>query len=228
VARQIGYGADELAALPQGANMGLSCGNPAALAALQPGEVVLDLGAGGGFDVFIAGRKVGPAGRAIGVDMTPEMIALARQNAVKFALTTGLGNVEFRQGQIEHLPVEDGAVDVAISNCVINLSPDKPLVFREVYRVLRPGGRMIVSDIVLNRPMPPELNDDAKLFAACLAGALMREDYLQAIRAVGFPRVEVLSDNAYVRHQAGDDPITGGAAEVLAAIAASIIVLAVK
>jgi SAM-dependent methyltransferase len=208
--------------------LGLSCGNPLAFGRINRGDVVLDLGSGAGKDVFLAAQKVGQAGRAIGVDMTPEMLALARRNAEKFLATTGLANVEFRQGQIEDLPVEDASVDVAISNCVINLSPDKPLVFREVYRVLRPGGRMIVSDIVLNRPMPPELKDDAKLFAACLAGALMREDYLQAIRAAGFPRVEVLSDSAYVRHAAGDDPITGGAANVLAAIAASIIVLAVK
>ena len=208
--------------------LGLSCGNPLAFGHIAQGDVVLDLGSGAGKDVFLAAQKVGRQGRAIGVDMTPEMIALARQNAVKFALATGLGNVEFRQGQIEHLPVEDGAVDVAISNCVINLSPDKPQVFRDVYRVLRPGGRLIVSDIVLNRPLPPRFSEDADLYTSCIAGALLRDDYLQAIRDAGFAGVEVLSDHTYQAASAGDDPVTQGAADELAGAAASITVLAVK
>ena len=160
--KQIGYSAEELAALPEGANMGLSCGNPNALAALQPGEVVLDLGAGGGFDVFIASRKVGPTGRAIGVDMTPEMLAKARETWSTYRERTGLDNVEFRLGEIEHLPVADNSVDVVISNCVINLSPDKPQVWREISRVLKPGGRVAVSDLALLKPLPAEVLDHGR------------------------------------------------------------------
>jgi SAM-dependent methyltransferase len=152
--KQIGYTAEELAALPEGANMGLSCGNPTALASLAPGEVVLDLGAGGGFDAFIAGQKVGPTGRAIGVDMTHEMLVKARRNLATYRERSKLDNVEFRLGEIEHLPVADGSVDVVISNCVINLSPDKPQVWREIARVLKPGGRVAVSDLALLRPLP--------------------------------------------------------------------------
>jgi arsenite methyltransferase len=150
LAQHVGYSAEELAALPDGANLGLSCGNPNALAALQTGEVVLDLGAGGGFDVFIAGRKVGAGGRAIGVDMTPEMLAKARKNIASYRERAGFENVEFRLGEIEHLPIADASVDVVISNCVINLSPDKPQVWREIARVLKPGGRVAVS-IVFSR-----------------------------------------------------------------------------
>jgi arsenite methyltransferase len=210
------------------AELGLSCGNPLAFGHIREGDVVLDLGSGAGKDVFLAAQKVGRTGRAIGVDMTPEMIALARQNAVKFALTTGLGNVEFRPGEIEALPVEAGTVDVAISNCVINLSPDKPRVFREVHRVLKPGGRMLVSDIVLNRPMPEALKNDEDLLTGCIAGALRREEYLQAIREAGFAKVEVLSDVTYKPDNAGGDPVTGPSADSLAGLAASITVLAEK
>ena len=210
------------------AELGLSCGNPLAFGHINKGDVVLDLGSGAGKDVFLAAQKVGDAGRAIGVDMTPDMLALARRNAVTFFTTTGLANVEFREGTIESLPVKDASVDVVISNCVINLSPDKPRVFREVRRVLKPGGRMIVSDIVLNRPLPPRFKDDADLYAACIAGALPREDYLAAIRAAGFAKVEVLSDHTYQASNAGGDPVTEGVGDALAGVAASITVLAVK
>jgi len=210
------------------AELGLSCGDPVAFSHLKEGDVVLDLGSGAGKDVFLAAQKVGHAGKAIGVDMTGEMLDLARRNAVKFLAATGLANVEFRQGQIEQLPVEDESVDAVISNCVINLSPDKPRVFREVFRVLKPGARMIVSDIVLNRELSASARDDADLYAACIAGALLREDYLRAIRAAGFSRVEVLTDRTYQMADAEDDPVTGPAARELAGAAASITVLAVK
>ena len=210
--------------------LGLSCGNPLAFGYINRNDVVLDLGSGAGKDVFLAAQKVGDGGKAIGVDMTPEMLKLARKNAVKFFETTALANVEFRDGTIEHLPVEDASVDVVISNCVINLSPDKPQVFREVHRVLKPGGRMIISDIVLNAPLPPRLKDDAGLYAACIAGALQREDYLQAIRIAGFERIELLSDHVYCSYCSGqgEDPITAGAQDELSGLAASITVLAIR
>jgi SAM-dependent methyltransferase len=165
------------------------CGNPTALAELQPGEVVLDLGSGGGIDCFLAAKKVGPAGRVIGLDMTPDMIMLAQRNAKKVGAT----NVEFRYGEIEDIPLPDESVDAVISNCVINLSPDKDAVFREVYRVLRPGGRMSVSDIVLYGEIPAAIRDSLAAWASCLAGALDESDYLGKIRAAGFADVAVLS-----------------------------------
>ena len=173
LARDIGYSEDDLACLPEGANMGLSCGNPTALASLQEGEVVLDLGSGGGFDVFIAAGKVGPSGRAIGVDMTPEMLGKARQNAIAFHEQAGMTNVEFRLGEIEHLPIADNSIDVIISNCVINLSPDKPQVWREMYRVLKPGGRVAVSDIALRQPLPDALRKSVEALVGCVAGAVL-------------------------------------------------------
>src|SRR5271169_6000360 len=185
LARHVGYSAEELAALPAGANMGLSCGNPNALAFLQPGEVVLDLGSGGGFDVFIAGGKVGPAGRAIGVDMTAEMLAKARKNAESYRQTTGLNNVEFRLGEIEHLPVADASVDAIISNCVINLSPDKPQVWREMARVLKPGGRVAVSDMALLKPLPPEVLKLVEALVGCVAGATLVSDTGRMAREAG-------------------------------------------
>lgn len=180
LAKAVGYGEEELAGLPQGANMGLSCGNPTALASLKPGEVVVDLGSGGGFDVFVAGRKVGPAGRAIGIDMTPEMLARARANAETYIQAAGFDNVEFRLGEIENLPVGDEMADVVISNCVINLSPDKPRVYREIARILKPGGRLAVSDIVLKKPLPEAVRNDAEALVGCVAGALLVEE-LKAI-----------------------------------------------
>lgn len=183
----LGYSREELAAVPEGADLGLGCGNPTAFAELRPGETVLDLGSGPGLDCFLAARKVGPAGRVIGVDMTPEMLERARANAEKI----GAANVEFRRGEIEDLPVEDASVDVVISNCVINLSPDKPRVFREIARVLKPGGRMHVSDIVLNGELPPELKQLAAAYAACISGALQKADYLKAIADAGLAEVKV-------------------------------------
>jgi ubiquinone/menaquinone biosynthesis C-methylase UbiE len=208
------------------AELGLSCGNPLAFGHIREGDVVLDLGSGAGKDVFLAAEKVGDGGRVIGVDMTPEMLALARRNAVRFFETTGLANVEFREGKIEDLPVDDASVDMVISNCVINLSPDKPQVFREAHRVLKPGGRIIVSDIVLNRPLPESARNDADLYAACIAGALQRDEYLRAIRDAGFDEVEILSDRTYEASSACTDPVTGGVSEPLAGAAASITVLA--
>ena len=176
MAAQLGYDLDELEALPEGANLGLSCGNPTAIAALQPGEVVVDLGSGGGFDVFIAGRKVGPTGRAIGIDMTPAMLMKARKNAEAYRERTGLDNVEFRLGEIEYLPVPDNSVDVIISNCVINLSPDKPQVWREMARVLKPGGRVAVSDIALVQTLPEGVMEQVEALVGCVAGAVTVEE----------------------------------------------------
>lgn len=210
------------------ADLGLSCGNPLAFGHINKGDTVLDLGSGAGKDVFLAAQKIGHDGKAIGVDMTPEMLAMASKNAVKFFQTTGLANVEFREGKIENLPVDDASVDVAISNCVINLSTDKPRVFREIHRVLKSGGRLIVSDIVLNRPVPSQFKDDANLYASCIAGALLRDDYLKAIRDAGFTDVVTLSDKTYKPSNAGDDPFTSTVADALANVAASITILAVK
>jgi len=198
LARHIGYSPEELAALPAGANMGLSCGNPNALAALQPGEIVLDLGAGGGFDVFIAGRKVGPTGRAIGVDMTPEMLAKARRNIAAYRERTGLDNVEFRLGEIEHLPVADNAVDVVISNCVINLSPDKPQVWREIARVLKPGGRVAVSDLALLKPLPPAVAQSVEALIGCVAGAVLVSETERMAREAGLSDIRLEPKAAYV------------------------------
>jgi arsenite methyltransferase len=187
---EVGYTAADLAAIPEGANLGLGCGNPVALASLKAGETVLDLGSGGGIDCFLAARRVGPGGRVIGVDMTDEMIRLARENAKK----SGLTNVEFRRGEIERLPLEDGTVDAVISNCVINLSTDKERVFREVYRVLKPGGRMMVSDIVLEGELPAAVKDSVAAYTGCIGGALKKRDYLDAIAQAGFTAVEIVAE----------------------------------
>lgn len=194
----LGYASEEIQALPEGANMGLSCGNPTVLATLQPGEVVLDLGSGGGFDVFIAARRVGPTGRAIGVDMTPEMIAKARHNAETFRDRTGLNNVEFRLGEIEHLPVEDNSVDVVISNCVINLSPDKPQVWREIARVLKPGGRAAISDIALLRPLPESVTKMTEALIGCVAGAVALSDTTQMIQEAGLVIENVAAGSTFL------------------------------
>jgi arsenite methyltransferase len=190
---RVGYAQQEVDAVPEGANLGLGCGNPLALASLAQGEVVLDLGSGAGFDAFLASRRVGPTGRVIGVDMTPEMLERARGLALKH----GYANVEFRQGDIEQLPVDDASVDVIISNCVINLTTDKARTFREAFRVLRPGGRLMVSDLVLLKPLPVSIQMDMDAYAACVAGALLRDDYLAAIHAAGFSDVEVVGESHY-------------------------------
>jgi arsenite methyltransferase len=186
---RLGYGKTELASVPEEADLGLGCGNPTALAGLQSGETVLDLGSGGGIDCFLASRRVGPAGRVIGVDMTPQMIDRARAAAARGEF----GNVEFRLGEIENLPVADGSVDVVISNCVVNLSPDKPRVFREAFRTLKPGGRLMVSDIVLRGELPEPARKSVAMWAGCVAGAMQEQDYLEAIRAAGFSDVRVVS-----------------------------------
>ncbi len=189
----VGYSAAELAAVPEDANLGLGCGNPTALAGLKAGETVLDLGSGAGLDCFLAAQKVGPSGLVIGVDMTPDMLDRARQNVRE----TGAKNVEFRLGEIENLPVADSSVDVIISNCVINLSTDKPRVFREAFRVLRPGGRLMVSDLALKKPLPKAVRESVDAYVACVAGALVKDDYLAAIREAGFSGVEVVSEKAF-------------------------------
>jgi arsenite methyltransferase len=198
LARELGYSVEELKSLPDGANMGLSCGNPAALAALKPGEVVLDLGSGGGFDVFIAGRKVGATGRAIGVDMTPEMLAKARRNTTGYRKETGLDNVEFRLGEIEHLPVADNSVNAIISNCVINLSPAKPQVWREMARVLKPGGRVAVSDMALLKPLPPEVLKMVEALVGCVAGAVLVSETGRMAKEAGLTGINLKVKTDYV------------------------------
>lgn len=203
VAQAFGYTPEELASIPAEANMGLSCGNPTATANLRAGEVVVDLGSGGGLDVFLAAAKVGPTGKAIGIDMTAEMIALARQNASKANHGAPLTNVEFHHATIDQLPLPSASVDCVISNCVINLATDKPAVFREIARVLKPGGRLAVSDIALKKPLPAELAGDLMAYVGCISGALLIEDYKTQLRDAGFAAVQVIdtgSDlNAYAK-----------------------------
>jgi len=199
LAAQLGYKGEELACLPDGANLGVSCGNPTAIAALRAGEVVLDLGSGAGFDAFLAGPKVGQAGRVIGVDMTPEMLAKARHNAEVYRQRSGLDNVEFRLGEIEHLPLGDASVDVVISNCVLNLCPNKPQVWREVARVLKPGGRVAVSDLTLLRPLPEAVKQMGEALIGCVAGAILIDEYRRIVIAAGLVDVVVQPKPDYVR-----------------------------
>ncbi|HZU36148.1 MAG TPA: arsenite methyltransferase [Gemmataceae bacterium] len=199
VAEAFGYTAEELASIPVEANMGLSCGNPTAFARLRPGETVVDLGCGGGLDVLLAAAKVGPSGKAIGVDMTAAMIDRARRNAAK----QGTTNVEFHLATIDHLPMPDASADCIISNCVINLAPDKRAVFREMFRVLKPGGRVAVSDIALKKPLPDELAKNMLAYVGCVAGAVSIDDYVRDLRAAGFEAVQVVDTkkdlNAYAQ-----------------------------
>ncbi len=183
----LGYSGEEVATVPEGANMGLGCGNPHAIACLKPGETVLDLGSGGGFDCFLAARAVGDAGRVIGVDMTPEMITKSRRNGEK----TGFGNVDFRLGELENLPVADGIVDVILSNCVINLSPEKQRVFNEAFRVLKPGGRLAISDVVQTAEMPDHIKKDMAMFTACIAGASAIPELESMLRKAGFGNIRI-------------------------------------
>lgn len=205
IAEAFGYSEDDLNSIPVEANMGLSCGNPTAIASIRPGEVVVDLGSGGGLDVFLASKMVGPGGKAIGIDMTPEMIDRARENARK----GGYENVEFYLGTIDHLPLADASVDCVISNCVINLAPDKPAVFREIARVLKPGGRFAVSDIALKGELPSEVAQSMAAYAGCIAGAIRIEDYRNGLLDAGFEHVEIVDSgadlNAYkkVKNQSG-------------------------
>lgn len=183
----MGYTPEDLASVPEGANLGLGCGNPQAIAALRPGEVVLDLGSGAGFDCFLAAKRVGPGGRVIGVDMTPEMVSKARDNGRRVNAL----NVEFRLGEIEHLPVADGSVSVILSNCVINLSPDKGAVFREAFRVLGPGGRLAISDVVALRAMPPELAQSVEALTGCVSGAAQLDELRALLSEAGFEQVKI-------------------------------------
>ena len=187
VSVRLGYSNEDVSSVPEGANMGLGCGNPQAIASLKPGETVLDLGSGGGFDCFLAARAVGDPGLVIGVDMTPEMVSKARENAVK----AGFRNVEFRLGEIEHLPVADNCIDVIISNCVINLSPEKHKVFEDAFRVLKPGGRLAVSDVVATAELPDEVKTDLALHAGCIAGASLVDEVDAMLRKSGFKDIRI-------------------------------------
>jgi arsenite methyltransferase len=193
ISRNIGYSEEELKAVPEGANLGLGCGNPIALASLKEGEVVLDLGSGAGFDCFLAAKQVGSTGKVIGVDMTAEMLQRARENA----RNGDFDNVEFRLGEIENLPVGDNQVNIIISNCVINLSPNKKRVFQEAFRVLRPGGRLMVSDIVLLKNLPEEIRSSVAAYVGCIAGATTKKEYLETIQAAGFEEPKVLGETAF-------------------------------
>jgi arsenite methyltransferase len=202
ISRAIGYSEEELSSVPEGANLGLGCGNPVALSSLKKGETVLDLGSGAGFDCFLAADRVGKRGKVIGVDMTPEMLEKARENTRE----GNYNNVEFRLGEIENLPVADSSVDAVISNCVINLSPDKKRVFREAFRTLKPGGRLMVSDIVLLKELPEALRNSVQAYVGCLAGAMMKEDYMKSIKAAGFRKVKIIEETTFPIDYMANDP----------------------
>ena len=211
IGKSIGYTGEELKAVPEGANLGLGCGNPVAFASLRKGETVLDLGSGAGVDCFLAADKVGENGRVIGVDMTPEMIERARENARK----GNYGNVEFRLGEIENLPVADNSVDIVISNCVINLAPDKRRVFTGAFRVLKPGGRLMISDIVLLRELPDFIKNSIEAYIGCLSGAIMRNEYIEAIKAAGFQEVRIIDETSFPIECIANEPTAKALMEVL-------------
>ncbi len=198
----MGYTEDDLRSIPEGSNLGLGCGNPVALASLKEGETVLDLGSGAGVDCFLAAKKVGDSGKVIGVDMTPEMLERARENADK----GGYKNVDFRLGEIEYLPVADNSVDVVISNCVINLSPDKKQVFEEAYRVLKPGGRVMISDMVLTKELPEFMKKSKEAYVSCIGGAIKKEEYIRLMGEAGFTNVSILEENPVQAEFSADDP----------------------
>ena len=202
ISKKVGYSEEEINAVPEGANLGLGCGNPIALASLKEGEIVLDLGSGGGFDCFLAAEKVGAKGKVIGVDMTAEMLDKSRDNARK----GGYKNVEFRLGEIENLPAADNSVDVIISNCVINLSSNKPRVFTEAFRVLKPGGRLMVSDLVVLKKLPEYIRESIDAYIGCVAGAITKTEYIKAIKTAGFEKVKVVSEDTYPLDLFMDDP----------------------
>jgi len=202
ISKKIGYTEEEVMGIPEGANLGLGCGNPVALASLKEGEVVLDLGSGAGFDCFLAAQKVGKMGKVIGVDMTPEMIEKARENARK----GGYENVEFRLGEVENLPVADDFCDVIISNCVINLSPDKKRVFSEAFRVLKPGGRIMISDIVLLKELPDFIKNSVEAYIGCLSGAIMKDEYIKTIREAGFQNIKIIEEAHFPVECMANDP----------------------
>ncbi len=231
ISRSIGYADEDLQSVPQGANLGLGCGNPIALASLKEGEIVLDLGSGAGFDCFLAANRVGKTGRVIGVDMTPEMLDAARRNARQGGHT----NVEFRLGEIENLPAADNSVDIVISNCVINLVPDKARAFREVYRVLKPGGRLMISDLVLLKELREAIRDSVEAYVGCLSGASMRDEYLALIRAAGFEDVGIVDEASFPIDLMANDPTAGAvlgdlrtSAEELADVARSVVSVKVQ
>jgi SAM-dependent methyltransferase len=202
VSKKIGYSEQELKAAPEGANLGLGCGNPVALASLREGETVLDLGSGAGFDCFLIADKVGKRGRVIGVDMTPEMIEKARENAKE----GNYKNIEFRLGEIENLPVADSSVDVIISNCVINLVPGKRKVFREAFRVLKPGGRLMISDIVLLKKLPDFIKSSIEAYVGCVSGAMQKDEYIRAIKAAGFEEIRIIDEVSFPLECMANDP----------------------
>jgi SAM-dependent methyltransferase len=202
ISKKIGYTEEEITAVPEGANLGLGCGNPVALVSLKEGEIVLDLGSGAGFDCFLAAKRVGKNGRVIGVDMTPEMIKKARENARK----NNYRNVEFRLGDIENIPVGDSSVDLVISNCVINLAPDKRRVFMEAFRVLKPGGRLMISDIVLLKELPNLIQNSIEAYIGCISGAIMRDEYIGTIKAVGFQEVRIIDEAFFHVECIANDP----------------------
>lgn len=202
ISKSVGYSEEEMASVPEGANLGLGCGNPVAIASVKDGDVVLDLGSGAGFDAFLVARKVGPKGRVIGIDMTHEMIDRARANAKK----SGLKNVEFRLGEIENLPVPDAQADLIISNCVINLSTDKPRVFKEAFRALKPGGRIMVSDLILMKELPQRVRVSVEAYVGCLAGASLKDKYLKTIQNAGFSDIQVVSESHYPVEDMLNDP----------------------